>query len=113
MIETVWQLMGSLYGHRWTSAYGAEVDPDHVWAATLTGITEQQIRYGLRQCVEQGFDWPPSAPEFRQLCLGGKPSWEHAQVAKADRDAATRALPAPFDYERSAQELAKIKALLK
>ena len=108
----LWTMMGRLYGHRWSSAYGEEVDPGNVWAAVLHGITEQQVRYGLRQCVEQGLDWPPTAPEFRQLCLGGRPSWERAQVERADREAAAKALPAPFDYDDAAARLAKIRGLL-
>lgn len=108
-------MMGSLYGHRWASSFGKEVDPDHVWRATLAGLTEQQIRAGLRQCVERGLDWPPTAPEFRKFCLGlptDNAEVEHRRIAAADRDAATRALPAPFDYDAAAGEMAKIRALL-
>ena len=93
-VETVWQLMGSLYGHKWVSSYGAEVDPDHVWSATLYGLTEPQIRHGMRQCVDQALDWPPSAPEFRKLCTDASSvSWEHARIAAADREFRSRAIP--------------------
>ena len=51
LVETVWQLMGSMYGHRWTSSFGDSVDPDRVWAATLAGLDDAQVRHGMRQCV--------------------------------------------------------------
>lgn len=93
LVETVWQLMGSMYGHRWTSSFGDSVDPDRVWAATLAGLDEAQVRYGMRQCVAQGHEWPPSAPEFRKLCLGSSDvSWEHNRIVAADRERAARSL---------------------
>lgn len=91
LVETLWQLMGSMYGHRWTSSFGDVVDPDRVWAATLAGIDEAQIRHGMRQCVAQGYDWPPSAPEFRALCVGGS-TWEHKRIEAADREHGQRLL---------------------
>jgi hypothetical protein len=81
LVRTVWHLMGSLFGHRWVSAYGADVDPDNVWAASLAGIDEQQVRSGMRALVEKGYDWPPSAPEFRKLCEGRSEAWEHRTEA--------------------------------
>lgn len=61
--------MTSLYGHKWTSSYGTEIDPDRVWEAALNGITDEQIKFGLRACVDKSLEWPPSAPEFRNLCV--------------------------------------------
>lgn len=91
LVQTVWQLMGSMYGHRWTSSFGDSVDPDRVWAATLAGLDETQIRYGMRQCVNLALDWPPTAPEFRKLCLGESDvRWEHRRIEAADREFAER-----------------------
>ncbi len=67
-IRALWNLMGSMYGHKWVSSYGEEVDPDKVWAACLRGISPEQIKFGLNQCAVLGLEWPPSAPEFRALC---------------------------------------------
>lgn len=57
-----------LYGHKWTSAYGTK--DDGTWFAVLAGITPEQIGAGLKHCVSAGEEWPPSAPMFRQMCLG-------------------------------------------
>lgn len=109
----VWQLMSSLYGHKWVSSYGAEVDPDHVWAATLYGLAESQIRYGMRQCVDQALDWPPSAPEFRKLCTDASSvSWEHARIAAADRDQQRVAIEHEPDRKHGYRELNAMREAL-
>lgn len=68
----LWAAMQAVYGHRWTSGYGAE--PDGIaaatWATGLDGLTPAQIAAGLRACLASGEGWPPALPEFRALCLG-------------------------------------------
>ena len=107
MIDKLWLKMTEIYGHRWTSSFGDSVDPDRVWAATLAGLDETQIRYGMRQCVAQGHEWPPSAPEFRKLCTGASDvSWEHRRIEAADRERAARTLthqPSPDERKRIAR----------
>ena len=90
--------MASMYGHRWTTAYGDEVDPDGVWAATLDGIEWQYIRKGLGEIAKRGDDWPPSAPEFRRICSGESEHWAHRVMAAKDADA-PKALPQKRDPE--------------
>lgn len=86
--------MGSLYGHKWSSAYGDKADPDRVWEACMVDLTETQVRHGLRECVNSGLEWPPSAPEFRKLCTGETDTrWEHKQIERADREFAERMIP--------------------
>ena len=111
LVETLWQLMGSMYGTRWTANFGAAVDPDRVWTAALHGLDEPQIRSGLRRCVESGLEWPPSAPEFRALCVGPTQHWEHARIAAEDRRLA--ALPKPeVDRAAAREALNAIRASL-
>ena len=68
-IAQLWARMASMYGHRWLSAYG-ERDEDGTWRRVLSGLVGEQIAKGLRGCIESGSEWPPSAPEFRRMCLG-------------------------------------------
>lgn len=86
----LWQMMGSMYGHKWVSSFGATVDPDRVWASCLKGITEEQIKHGLSRCALECQTWPPSAPEFRALCTdwsdGTDVDWEHRRIAAQDRE---------------------------
>ena len=61
-----------MYPHAWTSALGD--DPSGVaadtWASALSGLTPAQLAEGLRACVAEGREWPPSAGRFRAMCLG-------------------------------------------
>lgn len=79
-LETLWLKMTETYGHRWTANFGTKASPDHAWAKHLSGITGQQIANGLGALTERGDPWPPSAPEFRQLCthVRGMPTEDEA-----------------------------------
>ena len=46
----------------------AKVD-DGTWLDGLRGISPQQVIAGLVRLVNEGFDWPPTLPEFKKLCL--------------------------------------------
>jgi hypothetical protein len=113
-------MMGSMFGHRWVSAYGAEVDPDNVWYACLYDLTQEQIRLGLKVCRDECMEWPPSAPEFRGFCLGAHESsdvdWEQKRIAKAEAEYKL-ALPdlnkVERGRERGAQELAGMKNMFR
>lgn len=86
-ITRLWELMTEMYGHKWTSQFGDEIDPNNVWAASLKGIMPEMVKHGLNQCVVLGLAWPPSAPEFRKLCTGeDEVAWEHKRIAAADRE---------------------------
>ncbi len=84
LTEMVWSWMASSFGHKWVSSFGAEVDPDEIWRATLAGLDFDALKNGMRRLAESGSEWPPSAPEFRAMCQPQK-HWEHAQLEAADR----------------------------
>lgn len=87
LIELIWGLMSSMYGHKWVSSYGDQVDPDKVWAACLKGISREQINYGLNQCAIRGLEWPPSAPEFRAMCTDDEArEWRAFRARAAETD---------------------------
>jgi len=53
-----------------------------MWAASLTGITQEQIEAALTKLGLSGASWPPSAPEFRAMCENKTTdSWEHKSDA--------------------------------
>jgi len=56
------------YGNKWLSAIeGIEKIAVAEWSEQLAGLTGEQIKHGLDSWTE---DWPPSAPEFKKICLG-------------------------------------------
>ncbi|MNC34086.1 hypothetical protein D3C75_825030 [compost metagenome] len=85
-LDQLWLTMAETYGHRWTSNFGVSADQDHAWAKHLAGLTGRQIASGLNALSGMALAWPPSAPEFRELCLQvpGLPSegqaWDEARA---------------------------------
>lgn len=86
LLEKLWITMTQTYGHKWTSNYGEAPKADHAWAKILGGLTGHQLANGLRRLIELGqvdpevAKWPPSAPDFRGMCLQvkGLPSVQQA-----------------------------------
>lgn len=71
VMRRLWQGMGEIYGHRWTSAYGddAGASAGKTWAKGLAGLSPAQIGHGLDAAVASSDEWPPSLPAFRAMCL--------------------------------------------
>ena len=60
--------MASIYGHKWESSYGPH-DAGDVWLMALSCFTPRDLANGLNKCVTSQDPWPPSAPEFRGMCM--------------------------------------------
>lgn len=84
----LWVLMTEMYGHKWASVHG---DKDSgTWGKVLHDISGQQIAIGMQACATRTDDqaeWPPSAPEFRKMCLAGGSNFGIPDVAIAWKEA--------------------------
>lgn len=90
----LWVLMTEMYGHKWASVHGEK--DSGTWGKVLHDITGHQIGVGMHACAARTDDhaeWPPSAPEFRKMCLAGTSSigiptpdaaWREAVEASSD-----------------------------
>ena len=65
--DRFWLQAANIWGHKFTSSYG--VEPSAVWKLALAGLTQAQIKNGLRLCLAKKLVWPPSLPEFCDMCL--------------------------------------------
>lgn len=61
-----WTWMIEIYSNKWTGGYG--VDPSKAWSEGLQNVDPRQIRHGVDKCVSKGLAWPPSLPQFMDLC---------------------------------------------
>jgi len=71
LMDRLWLLMTGMYGHKWTSVQGTS-DELGIWGKCLHDINGRQIAQGMHFCATRQGDqaaWPPSAPEFREMCL--------------------------------------------
>lgn len=68
--------MSAIYGHRWVSSYGLHVDESgnmtqaaETWRLGLEGLSHEHLASGFSALLTAGMEWPPTLPEFRDLCL--------------------------------------------
>ncbi len=98
-----------MFGHTWASAYGDAPTGTtaETWASCLAGVTNAQIADGLRACLAEGAEFPPSAPRFRGMCLG-IPSLAlvRLELRGGDHSQFTRAVWANIDGYRFRQSSA-------
>ena len=93
-----------MYHHKWTSSAGDEADVDGIWAAVLIDVPWVKIKHGFDQLVVKGFKWPPSAPEFRDLCLDVE---KGVNVARAPSVEATKERLIGIEQKRTPEQLDK------
>jgi hypothetical protein len=62
----LWERMIEMYGHKFISSYG-EV-PSDTWTRALAGCSPQGIAKGIRACFQRQDSWPPTLPEFVEMC---------------------------------------------
>lgn len=112
LMEKLWVTMTETYGHRWTANFGEVPKPDHALAKHLTGLSGKHIANGLAQLTTLDNDgWPPSAPQFRQLCLQvpGLPTeseaWDQALRAEYGHEAVRIAAQATGTYDLQTAKL--------
>lgn len=123
LLDKLWELMASAYGHAWTSQHGLTpqgMDGD-LWAAKLSGLNLEQLQRGIELATNRCSEWPPNVGIFRGMCLGipsfaaaileirrreGKLSpfarlmWtfiDHFRLARADAETADRMWRDAFD----------------
>lgn len=89
-MANLWRRMTELYGHKFTSAYGDE--PNDTWARALSHATGRQIANGLQACFKREDNWPPTLPEFVEMCRPRSLPPEHKSLPKprADKDTAKK-----------------------
>jgi len=77
-LRRLWERMVALYGHAWVSVNGVTPHAEggalsmagSTWSGVLAGLTAQQIGDGVKACIAEGAEFPPSAPRFRGMCFG-------------------------------------------
>ncbi len=116
LIARVWTRMAEVYGHKWVSQYGECSDSDgnltsaaKTWAEGLASLGDQEMQMrlisrGFSKIVESGDEWPPSLPQFLEMCHVKRLAPYH-RIAKLE-------LPAPTDPELARATLAEIKSKL-
>jgi hypothetical protein len=81
--------MSGMFGEKWNRPYGEWEDSNptiNIWGAALRGLTMEQVLDGLDAVANSGATFVPTAPEFKEICLGPKEHWEHARLEASTRE---------------------------
>jgi len=89
--------MSAIYGHRWVSAYGVHVDESgqlsgaaETWSQGLAGLSREQLQHGFDALLKARLEWPPTLPEFLDLCSAGADVPDLAAAVRMLANAASR-----------------------
>lgn len=70
LLDELWVMMASRYGHTWLSQFGPSPDgyAGDEWAKTLSGMNKDRIMQGMDADQIRGGEWPPSSTQFLSMC---------------------------------------------
>jgi hypothetical protein len=97
LMAKLWSRMIEMYGHKFTSSYG-EV-PSDTWSRALAGATSADLAQGVKACFQRQDTWPPTLPEFVEMC--------RPQARSLYFPDATKFLPPPRPSREYAEEQIK------
>lgn len=73
-MRLLWKRMRESFGQSWVREYGdANDDAIHTWRDSLADFNEQQIARGVKSASEWTDPFPPTLPQFKQMCLTVRP----------------------------------------
>lgn len=80
-IAQIFMRLASIYGPAWSSHYAGETGMLAMaeWGEELSSLGDNQIQRGITRCRRRT-GYPPSLPEFRELCLS---PWEENEIDTA------------------------------
>lgn len=76
--------MIALFGNRWTSQFGEKIDASGQWAETLKAVSRKQVAQAIEVLRNSGRVWPPTAPEFKSICLANGANHPTVEAAYAE-----------------------------
>ena len=65
-IDKFWVRMTQIFGHKWTSSFGAT--PSKPWADSINRLQANEIKHGLDVMMKDNDEWPPTLKAFLKMC---------------------------------------------
>ena len=97
--DVVWSAMTQFFGTSWINKHGES--PPELWRKLLKGISEKRILRGMKRCMDDHKDHPPSLPKFMEY------------TAKTFDEVYPTALPKPLgDPVKALASLQEMKEIL-
>ena len=89
ILAKIWLVMSGMFGTKWTNPYGEwnnENTTIGIWGAALRGLTMDQVSFGLDAISNSGVKFVPTAPEFKEFCVGKKREAFHIAIEQATKE---------------------------
>jgi hypothetical protein len=102
LIERLWEVMSDLFGHKWTSSH--DYTDNGSWATFLDDLTATQFKAGIDALRDWTEAWPPSATDFRNMCLGRARGNEEQNTIAGQQAIQAKALPLMITKQPTQEE---------
>ena len=91
LIDRLWEVMTDLFGHKWTSSH--DFSDNGSWTSFLEDLNGKQFKAGIDALQDWTESWPPSATDFRNMCLGRARGGEEQNMISNQQAIQARSAP--------------------
>ena len=116
LIDRLWEVMTDLFGHKWTSSH--DFSDNGSWTSFLEDLNGKQFKAGIDALKDWTESWPPTATDFRNMCLGRARGGEEQNMISNQQAIQARSAPLLItkqltdeDIEFGKQQSAALKGL--
>jgi len=94
--------MTDLFGHKWTSSH--DFSDNGSWSSFLDDLNGQQFKKGIDALKDWTESWPPTATDFRNMCLGRARGGEEQHMIASQQARQAEGLPLMITKEITPEE---------
>ena len=91
LIDRLWEVMTDLFGHKWTSSH--DFSDNGSWTSFLEDLNGKQFKAGIDAMKDWTESWPPTATDFRNMCLGRARGGEEQNMISNQQAIQARSAP--------------------
>jgi len=102
LIDRLWEVMTDLFGHKWTSSH--DFSDNGSWTSFLEDLNGKQFKAGIDALQDWTESWPPTATDFRNMCLGRARGGEEQNMISNQQAIQARSAPLMITKQLSKEE---------
>ena len=102
LIDRLWEVMTDLFGHKWTSSH--DFSDNGSWTSFLEDLNGKQFKAGIDAMKDWTESWPPTATDFRNMCLGRARGGEEQNMISNQQAIQARSAPLMITKQLSNEE---------
>ena len=103
LIDRLWEVMTDLFGHKWTSSH--DFSDNGSWTSFLEDLNGKQFKAGIDALKDWTESWPPTATDFRNMCLGRARGGEEQNMISNQQAIQARSAPLLITKQLSDEDI--------